>query len=198
MWAGTLTIWQFSFPFFLFVLLTQCFLPSLIPNIMHCSSTALLIPWLIGFSSLPFFSFSPCLSLSLLSPSANDNRVVLSTENDQSDYICASIVDVSHSHHNTPSHTMQVPQTYIYYLWLSFTCIPHHPPFSLNPPPYLDHSFPLHLRSIQGYKHCNAFIITQAPMQNTLEDFWRMVWEYKSSIIVMLTQLEEGEEVIKM
>ena len=41
-------------------------------------------------------------------------------------------------------------------------------------------------------------MITQAPMQNTVEDFWRMVWEYKSSIIVMLTQLEEGEEVIKM
>ena len=32
-------------------------------------------------------------------------------------------------------------------------------------------------------------------MENTVEDFWRMVWELKSAAIVMLTQLEEDGEV---
>ena len=32
-------------------------------------------------------------------------------------------------------------------------------------------------------------------MEGTVGDFWRMVWEYKSAAIVMLTQLEEEGEV---
>ena len=30
------------------------------------------------------------------------------------------------------------------------------------------------------------------PLPNTLEDFWRMIWESKLSTIVMLTQCFEG------
>ena len=30
------------------------------------------------------------------------------------------------------------------------------------------------------------------PLPNTLEDFWRMIWEKKLSTIVMLTQCFEG------
>ena len=48
---------------------------------------------------------------------------------------------------------------------------------------------------VQGYRQRNAFMITQGPMENTVEDFWRMVWELKSAAIVMLTQLEEDGEV---
>ncbi|XP_019855567.1 PREDICTED: receptor-type tyrosine-protein phosphatase S-like [Amphimedon queenslandica] len=69
----------------------------------------------------------------------NDYRVVLSTKNYDSDYICASYVD--------------------------------------------------------GYRQRSAFIATQGPMKNTAGDFWRMVWEMKSMIIIMLTNTEEnGEE----
>ena len=51
------------------------------------------------------------------------------------------------------------------------------------------------LHPLQGYKQLNAYIATQGPLQNTVEDFWRMVWEFKSRVIVMLCQLtEEGCE----
>ena len=45
---------------------------------------------------------------------------------------------------------------------------------------------------MQGYRQRQCFITTQGPMKNTAGDFWRMVWEYNTSAIVMLTQLEEN------
>ena len=48
---------------------------------------------------------------------------------------------------------------------------------------------------VQGYKHRNAYIATQAPLPNTVNDFWRMIWEFKSKIIVMLCNiLEDNQE----
>ncbi|XP_049275011.1 receptor-type tyrosine-protein phosphatase delta isoform X3 [Rhipicephalus sanguineus] len=44
---------------------------------------------------------------------------------------------------------------------------------------------------IDGYRYRNAYIATQGPMVETTEDFWRMVWEHNSNIIVMLTKLKE-------
>ena len=44
----------------------------------------------------------------------------------------------------------------------------------------------------QGYKLKNAYIATQGPMSNTVHDFWRMIWEFKSKAIVQLCQLEEN------
>jgi protein tyrosine phosphatase len=44
---------------------------------------------------------------------------------------------------------------------------------------------------IDGYKQRNAFIAAQGPNPDTVADFWRMVWEQGSAIIVMLTNLEE-------
>ena len=39
----------------------------------------------------------------------------------------------------------------------------------------------------------NAFISTQGPLEATYEDFWKMVWENNSRIIVMLCELEEND-----
>ena len=40
-----------------------------------------------------------------------------------------------------------------------------------------------------------AYLATQAPLENTVNDFWRMMWEFKSRAIVMLCQLNENGEV---
>lgn len=34
----------------------------------------------------------------------------------------------------------------------------------------------------------NAYIVTQGPMENTVTEFWRMVWQEQASCIVMLTK----------
>uniref|UniRef100_A0A095A2N3 Receptor-type tyrosine-protein phosphatase delta n=1 Tax=Schistosoma haematobium TaxID=6185 RepID=A0A095A2N3_SCHHA len=39
---------------------------------------------------------------------------------------------------------------------------------------------------IDGYRSRAAYIATQTPMMNTLEDFWRMIWESGSCLIVKL------------
>ncbi|XP_031551959.1 receptor-type tyrosine-protein phosphatase F-like [Actinia tenebrosa] len=44
---------------------------------------------------------------------------------------------------------------------------------------------------VHTYREHNAFIMTQAPMENTIADFWRMVMDYEIGTIVMLNNLEE-------
>ncbi|XP_059922774.1 protein tyrosine phosphatase receptor type Fa isoform X3 [Gadus macrocephalus] len=45
--------------------------------------------------------------------------------------------------------------------------------------------------SIDGYRQQRAYMATQGPLAETTEDFWRMLWEHNSTIVVMLTKLRE-------
>ncbi|KAJ4920814.1 hypothetical protein JOQ06_021451 [Pogonophryne albipinna] len=44
---------------------------------------------------------------------------------------------------------------------------------------------------IDGYRQQKAYMATQGPLSETTEDFWRMLWEHNSTIVVMLTKLRE-------
>ena len=48
---------------------------------------------------------------------------------------------------------------------------------------------------VDGYNHPCQYIATQAPLTQTVGDFWRMCWERGSHIIIMLTNLFERGRV---
>nr|XP_033772080.1 receptor-type tyrosine-protein phosphatase C isoform X2 [Geotrypetes seraphini] len=45
---------------------------------------------------------------------------------------------------------------------------------------------------IDGFKEPRKYIAAQGPKDETVDDFWKMVWEQKATIIVMVTRCEEG------
>lgn len=44
---------------------------------------------------------------------------------------------------------------------------------------------------VLGYKERKKFICAQGPMENTVCDYWRMIWEQHLELVLMLTNLEE-------
>uniref|UniRef100_A0A8P4G8W9 protein-tyrosine-phosphatase n=1 Tax=Dicentrarchus labrax TaxID=13489 RepID=A0A8P4G8W9_DICLA len=44
---------------------------------------------------------------------------------------------------------------------------------------------------VDGYHRPNHYIATQGPMQETVYDFWRMIWQENTAAIVMVTNLVE-------
>ncbi|XP_051970975.1 receptor-type tyrosine-protein phosphatase mu-like isoform X4 [Xyrauchen texanus] len=44
---------------------------------------------------------------------------------------------------------------------------------------------------VDGYHRPNHYITTQGPMQETIYDFWRMIWQENTATIVMVTNLVE-------
>jgi len=55
----------------------------------------------------------------------------------------------------------------------------------------LQQNLPFRSFSAQGYEEDRKFIAAQGPKENTLGDFWRMIWEQRCYVIVMITELRE-------
>lgn len=44
--------------------------------------------------------------------------------------------------------------------------------------------------SLQSYRQPAAFIVTQHPLPNTVKDFWRLVYDYGCTSLVMLNEID--------
>ncbi|XP_072401913.1 tyrosine-protein phosphatase 69D isoform X2 [Diabrotica undecimpunctata] len=56
-----------------------------------------------------------------------------------------------------------------------------------------EHSTYINASFIEGYDNSESFIITQDPLEGTINDFWRMVSEQGISVIVMISEVGEGK-----
>ena len=50
-------------------------------------------------------------------------------------------------------------------------------------------------KPIKDFDRGKAFLAGPGPMHSTVSDFWTMIWEKKSHVIVMLGCLKESEMV---
>ena len=48
---------------------------------------------------------------------------------------------------------------------------------------------------IQSYSSKCAFIAAQSPMEQTKNDIWELIWQFRTSTIVLLCDFREGNEV---
>ncbi len=53
----------------------------------------------------------------------------------------------------------------------------------------------IHANFVDGYKQKNAYISTQGPLDETIPDFWRMIWEQYVLVIVMTTKVIEQNRI---
>ncbi|TRY70690.1 hypothetical protein TCAL_12939 [Tigriopus californicus] len=64
---------------------------------------------------------------------------------------------------------------------------------SLNPRPGFEGSDYINATWLPGFHSTNEFIITQHPLEQTITDFWRMLWEQGIRTVVVLTQVKLPE-----
>lgn len=62
--------------------------------------------------------------------------------------------------------------------------------FPLPKQPYSNY---INASYIDGFRHRKAYVATQSPLPQTMEDYWRMVWELHSLTLVMLNREDETE-----
>ena len=67
---------------------------------------------------------------------------------------------------------------------------------SLVPRANADGSDYINATWLPGFVHLNEFIVTQHPMQQTVSDFWRMIWEHNVRTMVVLSPNHETVHIL--
>jgi protein tyrosine phosphatase len=63
-------------------------------------------------------------------------------------------------------------------------------------PLFMEHPGYINATFANGYKQQRGYIIAQGPMEGTCRDFWKMVYDRKCGVIIMLSQLVENEKEV--
>lgn len=61
----------------------------------------------------------------------------------------------------------------------------------LTPKPGVDGSDYINATWFQGFQKLKEFIITQHPLQDTMLDFWQMIWDHTIQTIVLLSNIDQ-------
>ena len=62
---------------------------------------------------------------------------------------------------------------------------------ALAPKPGIDGSDYINASWLNGHNKLKEFIITQHPMDQTKEDFWRMLWDHNAQTVVLLSSCDD-------